>query len=172
MPNVLGIDLGSFSMAFAILEDGKYIKSWAVRVGYTQEELRKTPELEQLNLYKTAHDVTLEAIRIWENSCLSDVDSLIAFEDIPMRFPASRKLIEVGAIIKTICSQRDILYDEISPTTVKKTMTGSGKSPKDHKEKKQLMVNAVNEGFGLKIEDHNIADAVAIGMTAYLLEKE
>lgn len=159
--HVLGIDIGSKSLAFAFIRDGKYIKSWV------------SDFLGNENVYALAHDALLEALRIWEMENLIDKnEDFIAFENIPMRFGWSRILIELVGGIKTMLAQRDYGFVEISPTTIKKAMTGSGKSPKEYEDKKRLIINAVNERFGLAITNDHEADSVAIAYTAWLLEKE
>jgi Holliday junction resolvasome RuvABC endonuclease subunit len=160
--NILGIDIGSKVMAFAILKDGKYIKSWFVDVAD-----------KNANIYLLAHNAVLESMRIWESECLIDKnEDFVCFEDIPMRFGWARILVEIVGIVKTICGRRDYGFVELSPTTIKKKMLGSGKSPENQKEKKQLMIDYINKKFGLALNEHNLADAIAIALTAYLLEKE
>lgn len=159
--NVLGIDIGSKSFAFAFIKDGEYVKSWV------------SDFLGNENVYALAHDALLEALRIWEMENLIDKNSdFIAFENIPMRFGWARILIELVGHIKTVCGQRDLGFMEISPTTIKKCILAYGKSPKDQKEKKALMVNKINEMFGLSLTDHNESDACGIAFTAWLLENE
>jgi len=156
--NILGIDLGSKVMAFAILQDGKYVKSWAVDL--TGEG----------NIYVMVHNAILEALRDWEYFCKPTTENFIAFEYITMNFGWQRILLEIVGIVKTICGQRDIGFIEISPTTIKKAVLGIGNPPK--KEKKAMMVKAVNEKFGLAIESHDEADSIGIAYCAWLMEKE
>jgi Holliday junction resolvasome RuvABC endonuclease subunit len=146
-------------MGVAVITDGRYVKSWYVEFAQTE------------NIYLLTHNTVIDALRIWESSCEPTAEDFIAFENIPMRFGWSRILIEVVGGIKTILAQRNLPFMEISPTTIKKCLTGSGKSPKGYDNKKQLIINAVNEKFGLAITEDNEADAIGIAWTAWLIEK-
>jgi hypothetical protein len=146
-------------MGVAILTDGKYIKSWHVEFPKTE------------NIYLLTHNAVIDALRKWESSCEITTDDFVCFENIPMRFGWSRILIEAVGGIKTILAQRNIPFMEISPTTIKKQLTGSGRSPKGYDNKKQLIINAINEKFDLSITEDNEADSVAIAWTAWLIEK-
>jgi hypothetical protein len=145
-------------MAFAILDNSKYIKSWSVDLAV------------EGNIYVMVRQSVMEALRIWDATCEPTTDRFIAFESIPMRFGWARILIEIVGIVKTICGQRDLGFMEISPTTVKLRILGKGNPPK--KEKKAMMVKAINDKFGLAIESHDESDSVAIAFTAWLMEKE
>lgn len=155
---ILGCDIGSKSLAFAILSNDKYIKSWLVE--FPKEQ----------NLYVLTHNAILEALRIWESVCEPTTEKIVVFESIPMRFGWARVLIEIVGVIKCVVARADITFDEISPTTIKKAILGIGNPPK--KEKKQLMVDAINKKFGLAIESHDQADSIAIAFSAWLIEKE
>lgn len=66
-------------------------------------------------------------------------------------------------IIYLLCGQRDIIINDFPPTTVKKYLTGSGKSEKGEVEKAiQLLAN--KQGIDIKT-DHE-SDSIAIGITA------
>ncbi len=67
---------------------------------------------------------------------------------------------ELGGLIRMVLYETNIPYDEISPTTVKKKMTGSGKADKP------AMIKAVNEYFNISIDDDNQADALALALIA------
>lgn len=161
--NIISCDLGTKSLAFCILIDGKYDKSWVVDISD-----------ENSNLYVVAHNAILEALRVFDFVCYkcSTADDFFVIEHIPLRFPTARPLVEVATLAKLVCSYRNFPYMEISPTTVKSRVLGSGKSPKDQKEKKALMVDKINEMFGLALTDHNESDACGIAFTAWLLENE
>lgn len=65
---------------------------------------------------------------------------------------------ELGGLIRMVLYRAGIPYEEVSPTTVKKKMSGSGKADK------KAMVEAVNRYFNISITDDNQADALALGL--------
>lgn len=66
-------------------------------------------------------------------------------------------------VLYLLCAQRDIIIDDFPPTTVKKYLTGSGKSEKGEVEKAVQLI-ADNQGIDIKT-DHE-SDSIAIGITA------
>lgn len=66
-------------------------------------------------------------------------------------------------VLYLMCAERDIQIDDFPPTTVKKYLTGSGKSEKGEVEKAVKLI-ATNQGINLET-DHE-SDSIAIGITA------
>lgn len=65
--------------------------------------------------------------------------------------------IEIGTVIRYLMWQDDFPYMDISPTTLKKFVTGAGNSKKD------MMVLGVFKKFGYEAASNDDADAVALG---------
>lgn len=66
--------------------------------------------------------------------------------------------IEIGSIIRFLLWQNDIPFLEVSPTSLKKFVTGKGNA------KKENMILEVFKRFGYTSATNDIADAVGLGM--------
>ena len=86
----------------------------------------------------------------------ADAD-LIVIEDYAVRFAkAAIPLIEQGAIIRHALWKQNKTVIEVTPSILKKFVTGSGKATKDQ------MVIAVEKKWGFVAEDDNEADAYGL----------
>ena len=66
-------------------------------------------------------------------------------------------------VLYLLCAEKDIEINDFPPTTVKKYLTGSGKSEKGEVEK---AVNLIASNQGINIETDHQSDSIAIGITA------
>ena len=76
------------------------------------------------------------------------------------------KLSYIRGVLMLLLAQEDLDFFEVAPTTIKKTVTGSGRASKDQV-KKMVMTLFSN----CKIESYDEADAVAIAYASALLYK-
>lgn len=65
--------------------------------------------------------------------------------------------IEIGAVLRFICWQESIPLLEVSASSLKKFLTGSGKGKKEH------MMLELYKRFGYSAANNDIADGVALG---------
>ena len=156
--NILGIDPGSKKMGFSILVDGEYSRSWWA-------DLRSNT-----NIYIQTYEAVLSAFRVLESNYRLTADDLVVIEDFFPRGNGAKLLLKVIGVIMLVLARHDIPYIEVVPNAVKASMCGKIKTPKNLKEKKMLMINAVNQRFNTNIKDDNEADAVAIAYCGYLKE--
>jgi Holliday junction resolvasome RuvABC endonuclease subunit len=63
---------------------------------------------------------------------------------------------EIQGILKCWCNEKGIQYCGLSPSEIKKHISGKGNA------NKVLVMESVNEKYGLSIKDDNEADAIAI----------
>lgn len=66
--------------------------------------------------------------------------------------------ISIGSVIRFLLWQQDIPYLEVSPTSLKKFVTGKGNAKKDQ------MILEVFKRYGYTSKTNDIADAVGLGM--------
>lgn len=66
--------------------------------------------------------------------------------------------ISIGSVLRFLLWQNDITYLEVSPTSLKKFVTGKGNSPKEQ------MILEVFKRYGYTSKTNDIADAVGLGM--------
>lgn len=124
------------------------------------------------------HEDTISALRRWlEQKLYKKANRIVqvVFEyPIVTRFNKGNSPIKQGEFIRVIkdeCNKRGICWFDLSPSEVKKAVTGKGNA------KKETVRKVVGIKYGERNQDnHNRADAVAIGMTWLLkfgpLEKE
>jgi len=87
---------------------------------------------------------------------------LVALESyFPRRQKGAVVIPELRGIIKLVSYQMGLDVLEVSPPTVKKTITGNGRADKD------LVRKTVNEEYGLSLSSTDEADAIAIAVTAF-----
>lgn len=66
--------------------------------------------------------------------------------------------IEIGSIVRFLLWQEGIPFLDVSPTSLKKFLTGKGNAPKD------VMMMHVFKKFGYTSKSNDVADAIALGM--------
>lgn len=84
---------------------------------------------------------------------------IIVAEDVNVKtsFVALRKLSEFRGVLKEVCESLDLPEPIfINVTSVKYTLTGSGKASKE------LMIRTIKRKFQIDVEDDNHADAIAV----------
>lgn len=74
---------------------------------------------------------------------------------------------ELGGVIKLLMFRRGFKYLDVTPTTLKKFVTGKGNSPKEE------MMLSVYENWGYRASGNDIADAYGLAKIAHsILNKE
>jgi crossover junction endodeoxyribonuclease RuvC len=94
-------------------------------------------------------------------SCISEHDpEFVVIEDYAVsRFGGSAIVsISIGSVIRFLMWQNEIPYLEVSPTALKKFVTGKGNAKKDQ------MILEVYKRYGFTSATNDIADAVGLGM--------
>lgn len=95
--------------------------------------------------------------------------TLVVYEDYAMGARGNTfHMGELGGVFKRMLWFAGVSYLEVSPTMLKKVITGAGraKAVKGRKltesEKKQPMISALRDEFGLHINQHDEADAAGL----------
>lgn len=156
----LGLDLGKSCTGWAILDDTKLVRHGHWR--YT-----KMPAPQMFSAFTGDLELILDVI---ENYYRADPGT-IAFEAAEHQQGKAREAyFTLSTALRVVAYNRNIRVAKVYPGTVKKIMTGNGAADKPE------MVAAVNKTFSLDFDDkktgvdHNVADAIAIGLTAYTLD--
>lgn len=67
---------------------------------------------------------------------------------------------ELGGVIRTSLYDKDISYIVVSPTTIKKFLTGKGNAPKN------VMLKDLYKHFKIDVDNDNEADAITLALLA------
>ncbi|HVK07803.1 MAG TPA: crossover junction endodeoxyribonuclease RuvC [Gemmataceae bacterium] len=154
---ILGIDPGLHTTGYAVLEVGPN-RPVLVEAGIIKTaERRATPEMaDRLTIL---YDGLIEVINLHEPTALS-IEQLYAHYDHP------RTAILMGharGVILLAAGKRGMSVASYAATSIKKTVTGSGRASKE-----QMQATMLRE-FGLSAlpEPHDVADAMAIALCHY-----
>jgi crossover junction endodeoxyribonuclease RuvC len=157
VPRILGIDPGLNTTGYAILEAHAQ-RVVLVEAGMIKSaDRRATPEMAER--LKTLYDGVIEVIDQHKPAALS-IEQLYAHYDHP------RTAILMGharGAILLAAAQRGMSVTSYAATSIKKTVTGSGRAGKE-----QMQIAMLRE-FGLAElpEPHDVADAMAIALCHY-----
>ncbi len=151
---ILGIDPGLNTTGYAVLE-AREPRPALVEAGMIRSaERRDTPDMTER--LKSLYDGLLEVIDAFAPTALS-IEQLYAHYDHP------RTAILMGharGVILLAAGQRGLNVTSYAATSIKKTVTGSGRASKE-----QMQLAMLRE-FGLTEmpEPHDVADAMAIAL--------
>lgn len=156
---VLGIDPGLNVTGYAVLEPGskgpRVIEAGVIRAGRDSAALATRLE--------TIHRGILEVLDAFPPSA-------VALEQVHShpRFPRSALLLaHARGVIMLAASLRGVPVTGYAAARIKKSLTGSGKAPKEQ------MQHAIRTELGLVNlpEPHDVADACAVALCHYQIER-
>lgn len=156
---VLGIDPGLSITGYAVVEPGatgpRVVEAGVIRAGRDASALAAR--------LATIHQGILEIV-----DCFSP--SSVALEQVHShaKFPRTALLMaHARGVIVLAAALREIPVTGYAPTRIKKSLTGSGRAPKDQ------MQHAIRTVLGLDRlpEPHDVADACAVALCHYQVER-
>jgi crossover junction endodeoxyribonuclease RuvC len=144
---VLGLDV-STKMGWVLMEDEQVL-------GQGQIEFKKASGMDRIFKFSD-----------WLDNILTSFQpELVMIEGYAHVFTGSFIVsVEIGTAIRMTCHAHNIKWEEVSPTSLKKFVTGKGKAQKDE------MMLGVYKRWGFDPETNNIADAYGLARVglAYL----
>jgi len=150
--NILCLDLVMNETGYAIFKNTQ-LKDYGI---ISTSKIKES--VENIHSQKLKH-IYNELIEI---SNKHKIDIVIIEDSFVRHNKATKALSKVRGVAELIFSDKQII---LYPTRlIKKAVTDNGNASKED------MINKINEIYNLKIEDDNIADAVALGF--YYLKKE
>jgi crossover junction endodeoxyribonuclease RuvC len=158
---ILGVDPGLQTTGYGVLEagpDGPVV----CEAGFIRStEARERPELAER--LRSLHGSLVEVIEQWQ-------PKIVVVEQLYAHYAHPRTAILMGharGVIFLAAAQRDLPVLSYSATRIKKTITGSGRAPKD-----QVQRTMQRELRLLQLpEPSDVADALAVALCHYYLQK-
>jgi len=145
-----GLDLSLTGTGIVILsETGGVIHAETVK-----NNLRGPERL--VHIRKVIKDIMLDAEPLV--TCIEDYA-------MGIRAGQSFSIGELGGVARVLLYEMQVPYNLISPTQVKKFITGKGNAEKD------VIMLSVYKNFGYEAKDNNIADAFGLAMMALCIDK-
>ncbi|NLI79119.1 MAG: crossover junction endodeoxyribonuclease RuvC [Candidatus Riflebacteria bacterium] len=147
---ILGLDLAE-RVGICVLAIRDHVRLWSDSLALA----RRDPQERLLNLARLLHQVIARYPHLE-----------VAIEDVFLPARTSRKtpisLGELRGVARLCAAEAGLPVFFYPPATVKQTITGSGRAAKED------VVRWIEAEFGMRVKDHNEADAISIAYTHWL----
>jgi crossover junction endodeoxyribonuclease RuvC len=156
MVKILSIDPGIVNLGYSILDvtenEARYINSGAIKV---KDELIQDKLKYIYTFFKSHIEINEPRILVYEEPVFMSRGNI------------GKLLCNALGVIQLLCSQYNLDIVYYSAKTIKKTVTQSGNA--DKKQIEQSIKLILNEIVDRKFKTDHETDAIAIGLTYYLL---